>query len=375
MNRFRRVLDHLRENKQLKDSGGWVGIPYPYSRLRKYIPVIEKGHSIGILAGTGVGKSRFTRHMFIYNSYKFAKRNNYPLKIYYFALEDNGDKVFLNMIAHYLKEEHGITITVQQLASKGDRSLPTNVLAAIAESEKFFEDFESYVEIIDDIHHPSGIFKYLRQEAVDNGKIEFKDIITETGDVIKEPVRYIPNDNTHRLVIVDNLFNFDANKGEVERDLMIKFCRTHVRKWLCNFYQFSVVQVMQMSFDKERQQFTNGGASIISKLEPSLDGIGEAKVIARSMHVIFGLFNPDRYGVLMYPNAKGYRIDILQNRFRAMQVLKCNDSDVGMRIGLYFDAVAESFVELPMPDDPEMEKVYNMVKSLNSGNLIQPKML
>lgn len=52
------VITEIKENKKLKDSGKYIGIPYKFStRLRKFIPVIEKGQSIGILAGTGVNSN------------------------------------------------------------------------------------------------------------------------------------------------------------------------------------------------------------------------------------------------------------------------------------------------------------------------------
>ena len=86
------------------------------------------------------------------------------------------------------------------------------------------------------------------------------------------------------------------------------------------------------------------------------------------MHVIFGLFDPSRYEILSYPNSNpenSYNIGILQNKFRALKVLKCNDSDTGMRIGMYFDAVSEEFLELPLPSDKiEIDKVYSFVKGI-----------
>jgi len=366
MSLFNRVIGQIESNKKLRDDGKYVGIPYPFSRLRRYIPVIEKGHSIGILAGTGVGKSRFTRYLFIYHCVKFAIDNNYPLQIYYFPLEDNKEKVYANIMCHYLKEIHKISISVQRLMSKDDNPLPYRIIDALKSSESFFSSLESYVKIIDELSHPKDIYDYLELEAQRHGKIETE--MNREGKILFKS--YSPYDDVHRMVIIDNLYNFDSNKGENERDLMIEFCRKYVRAYLCNRFNFTVVQVMQMSFDKERQQFTNSGMSIMSKLEPSLDGIGEAKVIARSMHLIFGIFNPDRYEILSYPNSNGYNIGILQNRFRALKVLKCNDSDVGMRIGLLFDALSESFTELPLPEDKDqMERVYSYIKSLREGNI------
>ena len=93
MSTYKAVLERIRKNKQIKETGKFVGIPMPMPRFREHIPAIEKGHSIGILGPTGSGKSRFTRWMFLYYVYEFAKKTGYNVHIFYFPLEDNKEKV------------------------------------------------------------------------------------------------------------------------------------------------------------------------------------------------------------------------------------------------------------------------------------------
>ena len=369
---FDTVFNEIENNKKTRDSGVHIGIPYPFERLRKYIPVIEKGQSIGLLAGTGVGKSRFARYTFIYSVFKFAKETGYPVQIFYFPLEDNKTKVYRNLICHYLKDKHNISISPQDLDSKSERgALPDWILDLIREARNYFVDLEKIVHIIDHISDPKQIFEICKKwsEKKEHGEVEYKVTYDLAGREIRTPVKYTAKTNMHNLLLVDNLSNFDSEKSYDEREMMIKFARVYCRKWLCNFYKWTCVQVLQMSFDKERQQFSNTGMSIVSKIEPSLDGIGEAKVIARAMHVIFGLFNPERYELLAYPNASGYNIGILGDNFRALKILKSNDARDGMRFGLYFDAIGETFTELPLPTDKEeMDKWYNFVKNQGSGS-------
>ena len=84
------------------------------------------------------------------------------------------------------------------------------------------------------------------------------------------------------------------------------------------------------------------------------------------------MFDPSRYEFISYPSIppkvdnaenKVYKIDILGNKFRALRVLKNNDGDVGMRIGLLFDALSETFEELPNPDTDEMQRLYDQFKT------------
>ena len=90
---YNKVKEKILQNKEIKQNGKFVGIPMPFKRLAEYIPIIERGHSIGILGATGSGKSRVTRYVFLYHVYKFSKENNYPVRIIYFPLEDSKEKV------------------------------------------------------------------------------------------------------------------------------------------------------------------------------------------------------------------------------------------------------------------------------------------
>lgn len=57
MSFFSKVREQIQHNKELKETGNYVGIPMPFGRLSDYIPVIDKGQSIGLLSGTGVNSN------------------------------------------------------------------------------------------------------------------------------------------------------------------------------------------------------------------------------------------------------------------------------------------------------------------------------
>lgn len=366
------VQKEIFKNKVIKESGGFNGITMPFTRLADYIPVIEKGQSIGILGATGSGKSRFTRWMFIYNAYKFYKETGYLIKILYLPLEDSKEKVYRNLICHYLFEIYGIYINLQELDSKGQRILPEFVKEKLIEAEDFFKEFEKIVTIVDGYNQPTEIFNYCKDYALATGKIEKYNI--EIEGKITEQSRYVANNDVHTIVIVDNMSNIDIESGtKDEREAIVKFCKTYVRGRLCNFFKFTVVQVLQQDFASERQSFTRDGDSIIGKLEPSLAGIGDSKTIARSMHLVLGIFHPSRFGIISYPPPSRhdpnntYRLDILGNRFRALLVLKANDTDFGQKVAFNFDAVAENMSELPLPQTPEIDAIYNKIKQKGGG--------
>lgn len=352
---YKKVIENLKQNKAIKESGGHVGIEVPFPRLSQHIPLIDKGMSIGILAGSGVGKSRFVRYMYIYTPYKFYKKTGYKVKILYFPLEDNKEKVYRNCICNYLFEECGILISPEELSSK-KKPLPDFVLEKIEEAEEYFKDFESIVTFVDGATTPKAIYEVVRAHALKVGKYEHG--------------KY--ESDTHSIILIDNLSNLDSDPEDgvnSEREAMIKLARDYVRAKMVNILNFTVVQVLQMDFASERQQFNHSGLTIISKLEPSLAGIGEAKVISRFMHLILGLFDPSRFELTTYPIPSKmdpencYRIDILGSKFRALKVLKNNDGEAGLRIGMLFNAPNEVFEELPATKSAELKQIYvNLAK-------------
>lgn len=367
MSLYSTVKDSILKNKEIKKAGGHIGVPMPFKRLAEYIPVIEPGYSIGLLGATGSGKSRLTRYMFIYQPFKFYKETGYPIKIFYFALEDNKEKVYRNLICHYLFDLYGIYISLQELDSKGERTLPDWVSEKIVEAKDFFLEFEKVVTIVDGIHKPNEIFKYLQTYAKNTGRVLMDKVVIDGEPTIQQ--RYVSNNGVHTLVVIDNMFNIQPDEDrQDERAAMNYFCKDVVRERLCNFFRFTVVQILQQDFASERQSFNKDGKSITAKLEPSLASIGDAKTVSRSMHLVFGLFNPSRFDLIQYPAPSKkypntYRLDLLGNRFRSLSVLKCNDTDFGQKIAFDFNAVNEVMTELPKLGDPALEQIYNKIKA------------
>lgn len=363
MSLFKTVRNEILQNAALKESGEYIGIPVPFPRLAEYIPVWDKGQSIGILGPTGSGKSRVTRYIYIYQAYKFCKETGYKLKILYFPLEDNKEKVYKNVIAHYLHEVHNITISLKELDSKCDKPLSPMIQEKIVEAEEYFREFESVVTFIDTVTQPSKIYEECRKFALNLGKVE-KYTVDLEGEKI-EQFRYISD--YHVLCLVDNMSNLDPENQD-ERRTMVDFSKRYVREKLCNFFKWTVVQVLQSDFQTERQQYNRDGETIVAKLEPSLASIGEAKTISRSMHLVLSLFDPNKHDILQFPKPSKkdpdncWDISILKHRFRSLKVIKNNDGATGLRIGLLFDALAETFTELPAPKTEELKAVYQSIK-------------
>jgi hypothetical protein len=377
MSLFNKVREQLFKNKENAEKGIFNGIPYPYAKLNEHLVSIDKGTAIGILGGTGLGKSKFTRYTFLYSIYKFYKETGYKCKVLLFCMEDSKERTMNFVICHYLKEVHNIIVTVKELNSRG-RILPRFIKEKLLEAEEYFNEFEQIVTFVDGITEPSKLYKICENVAVQLGTLKPYKEIVEGVEI--EQVSY--QSDTHVIAIFDNMSNIDMeDEDSNEQKAILKFCKEYMRLRLCNFFNWTTVMVMQLDFESERASFTKAGDVNVAKLEPSLASIGDSKRASRSFHLIFSLFSPQRHDIISYPQPTKlnpdnyYRIDILGNSFRSLRVIKANDTDVGMRVGLLFDGIGETFTELPPPTDHESlakiyEKFNNKTKFTKTTNIV-----
>lgn len=145
---------------------------------------------------------------------------------------------------------------------------------------------------------------------------------------------------------------------------MTKFSAEYCRKNISKHFGYIPVLIQQQEAAKEKQVFTNRGESVESKLEPSLDGLGDNKLTQRDALVVIGLFAPDRYGIEEH---MGYDITTLKDNYRCLILLKNRVGRPNLKKGLYFNGAANIFAELPMPGTEEMGRVYERIKGLKKA--------
>lgn len=337
MSLYDKVVKELKAKKVRKERGLHNGVPFPFPRWGDYYPCIEKGQYIGLLAASGIGKSRFVRDTFVYKTVEFSLKYDYPVKILYFALEDNKISVYKKMIAHYLYKQKGIRVPAKVLDSVTE-PLPDNILEHIINDAPFYQRLEEMVVIINEALTPNQIY----------------------GQCIKAHELY---GSTHHLIgIVDNYANICQDPQDESEYLAIKrFSRNLVRLELCKKLHFTMVAVLQSDYESEKNAFRSVGKPI-SSLEPNLASLGEIKIISRDMYSVFALFSPIRYEILKYPSSTGYDIGKLKNRFRSLIHLKSNEGDMAPRLPLYFDGAVEEFIEMPRLDDVALDNLYKHIE-------------
>lgn len=334
-----KVIQKISLKKDQKERGEITGIPFPFERLQQDISEIARGDYFLLLSESGQGKSKLCRNTFVYHPLGFAEKTGYKVKILYFAVEDPQEKVYANLICHYLFTRHKYSISLDMLNSKGNYTLPQEALNIIAKDSEFFERLNKNLFIIDNC---------LTCSEISTACKKFKANVAE---------------DEHVIVIVDNYANLLPDPGQSEWDATRAFSRNVVRLELCKGYNWTVVGILQESADTTKERFRNvaAGKTTAGVLEPNNSTIGDVKVVIRDCYYAIGLFNPWKYEVLKYPNNKSYDIDIMRNNIRFLNVFKNNEGNTGARLGLFFDK-HECFHEMPpIEDEQKLDTIYRKV--------------
>lgn len=363
---FHRVLDEIKDNKKRREAGEIVNLPFPFPRFSKYVPGIQKGRYIGITANQKVGKTKIADFIFLYSTFKFwqANKDKISLKIFYFSLEMSKEEKIKEAISHFLytHTKGRIKKSPDELSSQFGSYIPDGLtIGEIELLEATFEQFEQVVDFVDSVRNPYGIYKYVRDYADANGKYVYKTIklTNEQGAVEEQTVEdyYIPdNPNEYVIIITDHISLLQNEKGTND----VKITMDNYSKNYClkmrDRWKYIPVNIQQQAQAQEGVENKKAG-----KLQPSVDGLGESKIIGRDYDLLLGLFSPYRHRIEHYA---GYEIlnplrdTGMKDTYRELSVI-ANRRGAMVSTDLYFDGAVNYFKELPNPGSIDMTELYN----------------
>lgn len=384
MDKFGEIYQEILRNKDNHDAGYYNCIPFTgLDRLEHFIPGIEKGTYYLITANSGIGKSKLARYLFLHQPFEFVKNNpdsNIKVDILYFTLEESKKKIILSEVSKYLYTNHDIIASVKDLQSIGRyNTLSRDIIEKVGEAENYVNNFLKSIHLIDNIRNPTGIYKYVRDFALEIGTYYDKqgrpftpdmlmDVKLGKGDTFKKVDHYKTHHPNHYvIVIVDHISLLDSEKYNDKFLSTMETMELYSKKYCLHMrdkFGFIPVNVQQQAADQEKVQYDYRGVSVDKKLEPSLAGLGDSKKIARDVNIAFGLFSPDRYSI---EKCYGYEINKLKDNFRLLTILKDRDGPSNNKVPLFFNGAVEFFKELPKPDDAVgMTKVYKYLQEIRN---------
>lgn len=351
---FKELVDKLKLNKRLKDEGKITSVLFPFNRLSKLFPGWTKSSYSIITASSGIGKTKLAKFLSVTSVYEFVKNKpEIESKIFYFALEETSESFWLGIISTLLFEKYQISLSPNQLKSLGEFYLTDDVLQKVEDCQELIEDMQNYIEVVDYIFNPYGIYKYVADYFANPaiGHEEF-----ETAHAEKVSKRYVyTNPNLWVFVITDHISLLTPEKGESLHEAMGRFSKHFCLKGFTKKYGCVTINIQQQEASKEKAEYYQG-ISIEEKLEPSLDGLANNKETQRDADLVLGLFAPERYGIKRH---RGYDIGKLKNKYRSIKFLKDrNNGLINFYIGTYFNGATNYFEELP-PAVDMTEQDYN----------------
>lgn len=355
---FDRIYKDIERRRDRILSGKINCVPSPFQRFEEEWPGIEQRKYYGVTAQTKVGKTQLTDYVFLYHPFFYAFNNpdKIRLKIFYFSLEISAEEKFKLFLCHllFILSKGKIRLSSKELNSvRAGKPLPKEILDILKTEnyQKYYDFFEKNVEIISSIRHPTGIFKFMDNYAKANGTFHKKTINivdNKTKQVTPTEVNdyYEPNDKDEYVIIIIDHISLISTESEHGRQLNLhesitKLSSTYLLDLRDNYSYIPVVV--------QQQALAGVGVENIKlgKLKPSSSDLGDNKLTARDMNVLFGLFSPFKHELRQY---LGYNVEKLKDSLRFLEIIEGRDGGGGTVCPLYFDGAVNYFKELPLPN-------------------------
>ena len=321
----------------------YISIQDIFPKLYSVIPGWIRGNYYCVTAATGVGKTKFTKYAFVEHSYKYCKKRNIPLKIVYFALEESKIKFWNTIRLDILKSKYGIEITYYQFLGYHEGMTAEINKIVREEIDPIVVDMEKYIEVIDYVSNPTGIYRTSKNILMNLGTVttgeESKD---EHGNKESAYTYSYNHPDQQFMIVVDHIGLINGEKDPsgtyLTKHAALAKWSEYVVRHLCPKYQAMVVNVHQQEMASE-----NNEAFKLGKMEPSTEKLGTNKEIGRDYTVTIGLFNPIKHGMFDY---KGLNIRPYGKLYRSFHLIKHRDGEAEILAHMKFGGASSKFEEI-----------------------------
>jgi len=347
MSKVLKRINQLEKNIKLREENKFNLIPWyeHFPRLSEYVPGIFPGEMLKILAPTGVGKTKLAKFLSIFIPFELHKKYGLKFHVTYFALEESIDEFIDSLIIMMLYLKYNVSIGRMELNSFKKKPLSREMLEKIKNVSKYVEEIMQFIDVVDNIHNPTGAYKYLRNYSEKVGKhhykqVEFYDDVKKRKYLQEVYSHYEQDDpETFELVVVDHVSLFSPEGGLDHHKSLGRWSVDYCRKQITKNWNWSIINVQQVAMSSD-----NNDAFKIGRLEPSISDLGNNKELARDDMLIISLFDPLRYDLKRH---NGYDLREIGKAYRSLGILKNRYGESDKKIGLYFNGATGQFKELP----------------------------
>jgi len=336
-------FDLLKAEVEAGKQGKNNGIPMGFHRLSKYIGIRKKIYTL-IFGATGSGKSSYMHTAYILNPFDWYVNNRdkgVKFKVILFSMERSKVYILAKWLSRKIFIDQGILIPIQKLLGWWDTKLTKDEHDLFLAYEWYIKELLEVVDIIEGAQNPTGIYKYVKNYAKDNGKFEK---IDEYHTI------YIPN-HPNEIVIVgeDHLGLTKLESGMKNKKEAIDKVSEY-NQYFRDSLGYSPVAVSQLT-----RNLSNPIYQKMDSFEPTIDDIKESGRPGEDSDNVISLFDPARFKT----NDPSYKVDNFIDLstggkfFRSVKILKNTYGEDDIRIGMAFQGATGIFKELPKAKDME----------------------
>lgn len=350
------IFNTIKENKDRFLSGKFNCIPFALDRFSEYAPGIIKGNLDAISANSGIGKTTIAKYLYVFSAIEFAIKQKLDLKIIYFALEESEEQFDYSLLSYLSKKKLNLRYNIVDFEAFNGVISNTDMLK-IDGLKSTFEEYKSYIRLIDNVYNSYGLYATVREFARERGTFYMNDVKLTGNTTVKNESwnRYVPNNPEEFVIVVsDHISDLSYNKDESSLSDAINNWTRYQRHYICKRFNYNCCAIQQQAAAQE--SLDNFRAN---KLKPSLNGLADNKLTGRSYLNVYGLFSPDRHEIRNY---EGYETSPY---FRVLTVVKQRYGHIGAELPIFFDGKVGYARTMPLLTDTiNLRNVYEYIKTL-----------
>lgn len=353
-------------------------IPMGFKRLTKFIGIRRQVYYL-VGGFTGSGKTTLVDDAFVLNPGEWflndCRDQNLDFKVLYFSMERSKDFKIARWLSRKIFMEEKVIIPIGHIL--GWDEVPT-----IYEQElinKYLPVVNRFLEKIVTIYegptNPTGIYKKVKEFAMNRGHEEEVVVKRKDGTSYEKKLYIADNPYEIVLIIVDTI-NLTKPEGEYiyenDKKKLVKFLNdketldkaSEYLRWARDYLGYSPIPISQFN-----RSISNPIRLKNGDVQPQLEDFKGSGDTQDDAEIVLALFDPMRYKV---DDIYGYNLAKLKEgindknpgakKYRQLSILKNSYGADDVGVGLGYQPIVGLFKELPYPDamtDELYEEVIN----------------
>ena len=322
------LLEEIDRGRLGLNHGISMGLP----KLESIIDGVTRETYTLILSNSGAGKTSFALYAYVYKPL-MNHLDDDDFKILFFSLEMNEISLYIKLLSIYIFETYGIELSFKKILSREKEFvLSEEHYDLVKQCMPWIEKISSKLEIYDKSVNAAKVYAILKTRLEEMGKF----VETETRWI------YIPhNPKLIYNIVIDHIGLVRPSQGnnlKQEIDTLSSYLVTLREK--CGISPVVIQQANREQGNIER--FKQGKSAF------SINDAKDSGNTVQDCNVMIAIYNPHRDGLKTY---RKYNIELLQNNYRSIMVLKNRFGDCDVEVGMNFFGGINTFHELPKPDE------------------------